>query len=100
MDSTWLTLGILLVGVVTVVGGVLLLRLHAFLALVLGALFVGLLTPTTAVERHELEKREIKYRANERIVLEGSFRPGTRERRRPLPGRPGERPTHDGSRRS
>ena len=77
MDSTWLTLGILLVGVVTVVGGVLLLRLHAFLALVLGALFVGLLAPTAAVERHELEKRAIKFRANERIVLEGSFRPGT-----------------------
>ena len=33
-----------------VVGGVLVLRLHAFLALILAALAVGLLTPSTAVE--------------------------------------------------
>lgn len=47
---------ILLVGVAVVIGGVLLLRLHAFLALILGALTVGLLTPTISVEQFLLDK--------------------------------------------
>lgn len=40
---------ILLAGLTTVIGGILLLRLHAFLALVLGAFVVGVLTPPAAV---------------------------------------------------
>ncbi len=48
---------ILLIGVVIVVGGVLLFRLHAFLALVLGALAVGALTSSTVVRIYETEKR-------------------------------------------
>jgi gluconate:H+ symporter, GntP family len=43
---------ILLVGMVVVVGGVLALRLHAFLALVLGALVVAALTPAGYVARY------------------------------------------------
>ena len=59
MEALW----ILLVGVVIVVGGVLLLRLHAFLALTLGALAVALLTPTENVERYEIEKAAVKILA-------------------------------------
>jgi len=56
MDSTWMTISILAVGIVTVVGGVLVLKLHAFLALVLGAFFVAALTPNASVERYAIEK--------------------------------------------
>jgi GntP family gluconate:H+ symporter len=52
MDPMW----ILLIGVVIVVGGVLWLRLHAFLALIAGALVVGAMTPVTSVERYALEE--------------------------------------------
>jgi GntP family gluconate:H+ symporter len=44
MDASWITLIVLLTGVAVVVGGILLFRLHAFLALILGALIVGGLT--------------------------------------------------------
>lgn len=40
---------LLLIGMAVVVGGILLLRLHAFLALLLGALLVALLTPPEAL---------------------------------------------------
>ena len=80
MISTGFTLGILLVGVITVVGGVLVLRLHAFLALVIGALLVGMLTPSTALERYALEKEAIRVQFvdadREVVVLEVSARPG------------------------
>ncbi|MFQ5930749.1 MAG: GntP family permease, partial [Acidobacteriota bacterium] len=49
-------LWILLTGMIVVVGGVLLLRLHAFLALLLGALVVSVLTPPGAIEQFALEK--------------------------------------------
>lgn len=48
MDPLW----IFLVGIVTVVGGILVLRLHAFLALLAGALIVSALTPQDALERY------------------------------------------------
>ncbi|MDA2924376.1 GntP family permease [Acidobacteria bacterium AH-259-L09] len=41
---------------IVVVGGVLLLRLHAFLALLLGALVVSVVTPPGAIEQFALEK--------------------------------------------
>src|SRR5437868_3484085 len=41
MNPLW----ILLIGMLVVVGGVLVLRLHAFLALILGAILVAALTP-------------------------------------------------------
>jgi GntP family gluconate:H+ symporter len=47
---------LLLIGIVVVVGGMLALRLHAFLALLLGALVVGALTPREAIERHGVER--------------------------------------------
>lgn len=50
-DSTWGTVGILVVGVLVVVGSILALRLHAFLALIGAALIVALLTPQSARER-------------------------------------------------
>ncbi len=50
------TLTILLVGITVVVGGILALRLHAFLALVLGGLAVASLTPESAVVRYALER--------------------------------------------
>ena len=46
MDPFW----ILLIGMVIVVGGILMFRLHAFLALTLAALVVGWLTPADAVK--------------------------------------------------
>jgi len=48
IDPLWL----LLVGMVVVLGGILLLRLHAFLALILGALIVGSLTTSAALEKY------------------------------------------------
>ena len=55
MNPLW----ILAVGIAIVLGGVLLLRLHAFLALVLAALVVGLLTPAAYVERHVIEAGDV-----------------------------------------
>lgn len=62
MDPTWTTISILLIGIVTVIGGVLVLRLHAFLALVLGALVVSLLTPAADIEKHAIETSGIRVR--------------------------------------
>ena len=47
-------IAICLVGVVIVVGGILVFRLHPFLALLLGALVAASLTPQTALEQFEL----------------------------------------------
>ena len=61
MASTSTILGIILVGIVTVIGGILVLRLHAFVALILGAIFVGLLTPASSVQRWSLEKAAVAF---------------------------------------
>jgi GntP family gluconate:H+ symporter len=45
---------ILLIGLVIVVGGIIGLRLHPFLALLLGALIVALMTPSSAIELYAL----------------------------------------------
>jgi len=50
-----------LIGVVIVVGGVLVLRLHAFLALVLAAIVGGALTPQDAIKRHTIQKDAILW---------------------------------------
>jgi GntP family gluconate:H+ symporter len=81
MDPLW----ILLIGVVIVVGGILGLKLHAFLALLLGALAVAVLTPAETVERFNLEEAggavvavdtetgQVQFRASKRQTLvEGS----------------------------
>jgi GntP family gluconate:H+ symporter len=56
MSDTALTLTILLTGIVVVIGSVLVLKLHAFLALILGALVVATLTPAASVERHQIRQ--------------------------------------------
>lgn len=48
---------ILLIGVLVVVGSILALRLHAFLALILGALTVAAITPRENVERYAREAK-------------------------------------------
>ncbi|MEO2049410.1 MAG: gluconate permease [Pirellulales bacterium] len=55
MTSLW----ILLIAMLMVVGGVLILRLHAFLALILGALTVAALTPTDAIVQSGLRSAGI-----------------------------------------
>jgi GntP family gluconate:H+ symporter len=52
IDPLWL----LLVGMIVVLGGILLLRLHAFLALILGALIVGSLTTSATLEKYANQK--------------------------------------------
>lgn len=47
---------ILSIGVIIVVGGIIGLKLHPFLALILGALVVAFLTPAAAVEQYALSK--------------------------------------------
>ena len=61
MSPIW----ILLAGLATVIGGILLLRLHAFLALILGALVVGLLTPPAAVRGFNIDSN--RYTVSERL---------------------------------
>ncbi len=87
MNSTWVTLAILLAGVFVVVGGILLLRLHAFLALVLGALVVAALTPTADIERFHVKDQASEVASVEsmpgslttlgmRGSIKGRFSPG------------------------
>lgn len=49
---------ILLVGMVTVIGSILALRLPAFLALILGAFLVAVLTSSNSVQQYEFDKRQ------------------------------------------
>lgn len=49
-----------LVGVAVVLGSILVLRLHAFLALMLGALTVAVITPTEAIEAFPLRRDALK----------------------------------------
>jgi len=52
IDPLWL----MFIGMIVVLGGILALRLHAFLALILGALIVGSLTTSAALEKYANEK--------------------------------------------
>ena len=76
MTSTWVTLAVLLSGVCVVVGGVLWMRLHAFLALTLGALVVAALTPSAAIERFHVRRLSVKVAefdlAAETVALYGT----------------------------
>ena len=57
---------LLAIGLVMVIGGIVWLRMHAFLALALAAIVVGGLTPSVYLERHYLlEKQESIERAKE-----------------------------------
>ncbi|MFH1717373.1 MAG: SLC13 family permease, partial [Planctomycetota bacterium] len=53
IDPLWL----LLVGMIVVLGGILVLRLHAFLALILGAMIVASLTTPAALQKFAEEKQ-------------------------------------------
>ena len=53
MDPLWL----LIIGILVVIGGIMAARLPAFLALVLGALVVGALTPASSLQRHAESKK-------------------------------------------
>ncbi len=58
MDPLW----ILFLGMLVVIGGVLLLRMHAFIALVLGALVVAAATPSVALQEYaagEVKKQNL-----------------------------------------
>jgi GntP family gluconate:H+ symporter len=57
MTDTWVTLGVLLLGVIAVVGGILVLRLHAFLALVFGAIVVATLTPRDNIVQYYVDSK-------------------------------------------
>jgi GntP family gluconate:H+ symporter len=69
MASTGGIICIVLAGVAAVVGGILWLRLNAFLALILGAAIVGVLTPAGTRERHALER----HASAVRDVADGSI---------------------------
>lgn len=59
MDTPWGTLGILLIGSGLVVGTILMLRLHAFLALILGGAVVAAITPAAALQRSAVEQNSV-----------------------------------------
>lgn len=59
MTSTTITLSILLAGIVVVVAGVLVFRLHAFLALTFGAIVVALLTPAANIRENSLRTQRL-----------------------------------------
>ncbi len=63
IDPLWL----LLIGMIVVLGGILLLRLHAFLALILGALIVGTLTTSAALERYA-DQQEMTLKEKTELV--------------------------------
>lgn len=57
--SAWVII-VILSGVAIVIGGVLFFRLHAFLALLAGAICVGVLTPVQQIEETALRKNSFK----------------------------------------
>ena len=80
-SATW-TITTLCVGMLIVIGGILALRLHAFLALTFAALVVAIMTPQSATRNYEISKSatEVTYTENieyERADLDGSLTPAT-----------------------
>ena len=61
---------IILVGVLIVVGGIIGLKLHPFLALLLGAFVVALITPAAAIEKFALAKGATQAAAHEMSIRE------------------------------
>jgi GntP family gluconate:H+ symporter len=74
MDPLW----ILALGMVVVLGGILALRLHAFLALVLGALAVAALTPPEAIVKHGIS-RKLAPEAAKKVAEQPAIERVTRE---------------------
>jgi len=67
---------ILAIAIAIVLLGILVLRLHAFLALLLAALSVALLTPTANVERTELQKKQLSILSSESGEIRVALSPG------------------------
>lgn len=63
MSPTTQILLIILAGIAVVIGSILIFRLHAFLALVLGALLVGMLTPRVNLQNFLIEDSRAKVLA-------------------------------------
>jgi len=81
-DSAIWTIVTLAIGMLIVIGGILVLKLHAFLALTFAALVVAILTPQSATQNYEISKSatEVTYTENieyERADLDGSLTPAT-----------------------
>jgi gluconate:H+ symporter, GntP family len=68
MADTWVTLGVILLGVVVVVGGILALRLHAFLALIFGAIVVATFTPRENVVQYYMDSKQMVRTDAERMA--------------------------------
>jgi len=64
---------LLLIGMLIVIGGILLFRLHAFLALIFAAFVVAALTTSDMVERHEIRLASIP------VTADGALTPGMRQ---------------------
>lgn len=80
-SATW-TIVTLCIGMLIVIGGILVLRLHAFLALTFAALVVAIMTPQSATQNYEVSKSatEVTYTENieyERADPDGSLTPAT-----------------------
>jgi len=71
---------ILLIALLVVVGGVLILRLHAFLALILGALTVAALTPTEAVYQSILRTSGIRVVSVDSIQETATLKVGKQQK--------------------
>lgn len=84
MEQNTMVLAIILSGVAIVIGGVLFFRLHAFLALLAGAICVGILTPAQQIQETSLRKNSLKLievsDENQNLKVEikklGSIQPG------------------------
>ena len=74
MDPLW----ILATGMIVVLGGILALRLHAFLALVMGALVVAALTPAEAIVKHGVS-RKLSPEAAQKAADQSAIERVTRE---------------------
>lgn len=61
MGDSATTLLIILTGVAAVVGLIMLMRMHALLALLMGAAIVGSLTPSTVIEEYFLRKQAVPF---------------------------------------
>jgi GntP family gluconate:H+ symporter len=83
MDPAFWTIAILCMGILVVVGGILALKLHAFLALTFGALTVAFLTPRSNVEQHFFSKSglsvadfKVTYGQTTSVLVKGKLKHG------------------------
>ena len=73
-------LAILIIALSLVIAGVLALRLHAFLTLIVAAMVVAALTPAAAIQRHEMTKNDVRIAE----VLPGGMAATASDRRKSL----------------